>query len=55
MVIVTGMTAEEGGEAFGVDVGDSEEAVSRTGFLTALISRGLAGVDFVISDAHLCL
>lgn len=52
VVIATGVTAEGGREVLGVDVGDSEDAVFWTGFLTGLKDRGLGGVDLVISDAH---
>ena len=52
VVIATGVTAEGGREVLGVDVGDSEDAVFGTAFLTGLKDRGLAGVDLVISDAH---
>ncbi len=52
VVIATGVTAEGGREALGVEVGDSEDAVFWTGFLTSLKDRGLAGVELVISDAH---
>jgi putative transposase len=52
VVIATGVTAEGGREVLGVDVGDSEDAVFWTGFLTSLKDRGLAGVELVISDAH---
>jgi putative transposase len=52
VVIATGVTAEGGREVLGVDVGDSEDAVFWTAFLTSLKDRGLGGVDLVISDAH---
>jgi putative transposase len=52
VVIATGVTAEGGREVLGVDVGDSEDAVFWTAFLTGLKDRGLGGVDLVISDAH---
>ncbi len=52
VVIATGVTAERGHEFLGVDVGDSEDAVFWTGFLTSLKDRGLSGVELVISDAH---
>jgi putative transposase len=55
VVIATGVTAEEVREVLGVGVGDSEDAVFRTGFLTGLEDRSLQGVDLVISDAHLGL
>ena len=52
VVIATGVTAEGGREVLGVDVGDSEDEVFWTAFLTSLKDRGLGGVDLVISDAH---
>jgi putative transposase len=52
VVIATGATAEGGREVLGVDVGDSEDAVFWTAFLTSLKGRGLSGVDLAISDAH---
>jgi len=52
VVIATGVTAEGGREVLGVDVGDSEDAVFWTGFLTSLKDRGLAGVELVIPGAH---
>ena len=52
VVIATDVTAEGGGEVPGVDVGDSEDAVFWTGFLTGLKDRGLGGIDLVISDSH---
>ena len=52
VVIATGVTSEGGREVLGVDVGDSEDAVFWTAFLTGLKDRGLGGVDLVISDAH---
>jgi putative transposase len=52
VVIATGVTAEGGREVLGVDVGDSEDAVFWTAFLTSLKDRGLGGVNLVISDAH---
>ena len=52
VVIATGVTAEGGREVLGVDAGDPEGAMCRTGFLTSLKDRGLSDVDLVISDAH---
>ena len=51
VVIATGVTAEGGREVHGVDVGDSEDAVFWTGFLTGLKDRELGGADLAISDA----
>jgi len=36
----------------GFDVGDSEDGAFWTAFLRSLRTRGLAGVQLVISDAH---
>jgi putative transposase len=52
VVIATGVTAEGGREVLGVDVGNSEDAVFWTGFLTNLKDQGLSGVELVISDGH---
>jgi len=52
VVIATGVTFEGGREVLGVDVGDSEDEVFWTAFLTSLKDRGLSGVELVISDAH---
>lgn len=51
-VTATGVTAEGGRGARGVDARDSEEAVFEITFLMSLKDRGRLGVDFVISDAH---
>ena len=39
-------------EVLGFDVGDSEDGAFWTAFLRSLKSRGLSGVQLVISDAH---
>jgi putative transposase len=39
----------------GIDIGDSEDEVFWTEFLSSLRQRGLAGVELVVSDAHLGL
>ena len=39
-------------EVLGFEVGDSEDGAFWTAFLRSLKSRGLAGVQLVISDAH---
>jgi putative transposase len=52
VVITIGVSAQGGREVLGVDVGDSEDEVFRTAFLTSLKDRGLSGADLVISDAH---
>ncbi len=55
VVIATGVTAGGDREVLGVDVGDSEDGAFWTAFLKGLRSRGLAGVQLVISDHHLGL
>ena len=52
VVVATGVTAEGRREILGLDVGDSEDEVFWRTFLTHLKSRGLAGVQLVISDQH---
>ena len=52
VVIATGITAEGNREVLGLDVGDSEDEVFWRGFLRSLRSRGLGGVQLVISDQH---
>lgn len=52
VVIATGITADGAREVLGVDVGDSEDEVFWRGFLRSLKSRGLGGVQLVISDQH---
>lgn len=42
-------------EIVGLEAGRSEDAVFWTDFLKSLVQRGLAGVQLVISDAHLGL
>lgn len=54
-MIATGVTAGGDREVLGVDVGDSEDGAFWTAFLKGLRSRGLAGVQLVISDHHLGL
>jgi len=55
VVIATGVTADGRREVLGFDVGDSEDGAFWTAFLRSLKARGLAGVQLVISDAHLGL
>jgi putative transposase len=55
VVIATGVTADGGREVLGLDVGDSEDGAFWTAFLRSLKARGLAGVQLVISDAHIGL
>lgn len=52
VVIATGVTANGDREVLGCDVGDSEDGAFWTAFLRGLRSRGLKGVQLVISDAH---
>ncbi len=52
VVVATGVTARGEREILGLDVGDSEDEVFWTGFMTSLKQRGLAGVRLVISDQH---
>lgn len=52
VVIATGVTADGRREVLGFDVGDSEDGAFWTAFLRSLRSRGLSGVQLVISDAH---
>src|SRR4029453_18692148 len=51
-VVATGVSADGRREVLGFDVGDSESGTFWTGFLRALKTRGLHGVQLVISDAH---
>ena len=52
VVIATGVAADGRREVLGFDVGDSEDGAFWTAFLRSLKTRGLAGVQLVISDAH---
>jgi transposase-like protein len=52
VVIATGVRADGHREVLGFDVGDSESEPFWTAFLRSLRSRGLTGVQLVISDAH---
>ncbi len=55
VVVATGVSANGDREVLGVAVGDSESGAFWTSFLQGLRSRGLAGVQLVISDHHLGL
>src|SRR5205085_12550528 len=56
VVIAVGLNAATGQrEVLGVDVGPSEDGAFWLRFLRALVARGLAGVQLVISDSHLGL
>ncbi len=52
VVIATGVAADGRREVLGFQVGDSEDGAFWTAFLRSLKSRGLVGVQLVISDAH---
>src|SRR4029077_2397439 len=52
VVIATGVAADGRREVLGFEVGDSEDGAFWTAFLRSLKSRGLSGVQLVISDAH---
>ena len=52
VVIATGVRADGHREVLGFDVGDSEDGAFWTAFLRSLRTRGLGGVQLVISDAH---
>jgi hypothetical protein len=47
-----GVAADGRREVLGFDVGDSEDGAFWTAFLRSLKTRGLHGVQLVISDAH---
>ena len=53
VVIAVGLNATTGQrEVLGVDIGPSEDGAFWLRFLRTLVSRGLAGVQLVISDSH---
>jgi transposase-like protein len=52
VVAATGVAADGHREVLGFDVGDSEDGALWTAFLRPLRTRGLSGVQLVISDAH---
>jgi transposase-like protein len=52
VVVATGVAADGHREVLGFDVGDSEDGAFWTAFLRSLKTRGLTGVQLVISDAH---
>lgn len=51
-VIAIGVNAEGYREVLGVDVVSSEDRAGWLAFLRSLLSRGLSGVQLVVSDAH---
>jgi len=55
VVVATGVTSNGEWEILGIDIGDSEDEVFWTEFLSSLRQRGLQGVESVVSDAHLGL
>jgi transposase-like protein len=55
VVVATGVAEDASGEVLGIAIGDSEDAAFWTEFLQSLRSRGLSGVQIVISDSHLGL
>ena len=52
VVVATGVAADGHREVLGFEVGDSEDGAFWTAFLRSLRTRGLTGVQLVISDAH---
>jgi putative transposase len=52
VVVATGVAADGRREVLGFEVGDSEDGAFWTAFLRGLKTRGLHGVQLVISDAH---
>ena len=54
-VVAMGVSRDGNREILGIQIGDSEDKVFWTEFLQSLRSRGLAGVELVISDHHLGL
>ena len=54
-VVAMGVSRDGNREILGIEIGDSEDKVFWTEFLQSLRSRGLAGVELVISDHHLGL
>jgi putative transposase len=52
VVVATGVAADGRREVLGFDVGDSEDGAFWAALLRSLKTRGLHGVQLVISDAH---
>jgi putative transposase len=52
VIVATGVSADGHREVLGFEVGDSEDGAFWTAFLRSLKTRGLSGVQLVISDAH---
>jgi putative transposase len=55
VVVATGVTRSGDREVLGVEVGDTEDQAFWAAFFKGLRSRGLTGVQLVISDHHLGL
>lgn len=51
-VIATAVNADGQREIVGFDIATTEDTDSWTEFLRSLVSRGLSGIELVISDAH---
>ena len=51
VVVATGITADDGRDVVGVEVGGSEDETFWAAFLGSLKARGLSGVCLVIPDA----
>jgi putative transposase len=54
-VVAIGVTVTGEREVLGLDIGASEDGAFLTEFLRGLVTRGLAGVELVVSDAHVGL
>lgn len=54
-VIAIGVTSAGEREVLGLDIGASEDGAFWTEFLRGLVTRGLTGVELVVSDAHVGL
>ena len=52
VVVGTAVNAEGKREIVGLDVGTSEDGAFWLSFLRSLVTRGLSGVELVVSDAH---
>lgn len=51
-LIAVGVTADGQREVLGLEVVSGEDGAGWLGFLRSLVTRGLSGVDLVISDSH---
>ena len=52
VVVGTAVNAEGKREIVRLDVGTSEDGAFWLSFLRSLVTRGLSGVELVVSDAH---